>query len=223
MNNDALKHNGKEEKNETWSNLLKELKFYENIEDHNMFLRSRWALGAAEWLSGGNNSKQNDKEILGYTDEEWDFIWSTMLEDKAWAVPSIKDKSGNTVKANDAPEMFIKYIAHDIKCNIIIFDLVLGKIQFCSANHLKDNNLSFDSPLLLYCTGGHFQAVFQKDHEYFKKISKELEASYNPIPGSSSPKTSSELPTEMKSCKPNEKRRPNNYQDSLKSRFYRIF
>ena len=74
LNNDALKHNGKEEKNETWSNLLKELKFYENIEDHNMFLRSRWALGAAEWLSGGNNSKQNDKEILGYTDEEWNYI-----------------------------------------------------------------------------------------------------------------------------------------------------
>ena len=82
--------------NETWCNLLHELKFFEDIEDHNLFLRTRWVTSAAEWMSGGHNSKQNDKEICGYSDEEWNYIWSTMLEDGAWAVPSIKDGFGNT-------------------------------------------------------------------------------------------------------------------------------
>jgi hypothetical protein len=104
--------------NETWSNLLHELKFFEETEDHTMFLRTRWAMGAAEWMSGRHDSKQNDKEILGYSDKEWNFIWDTMLEDGAWAVPDIKDSLGNTVKGNHAPEMFIKYIAHDLQCRV---------------------------------------------------------------------------------------------------------
>ena len=48
LNNDALKHNGAEQLCETWSNLLHQLKFYEETDDHTMFLRTRWALGAAE-------------------------------------------------------------------------------------------------------------------------------------------------------------------------------
>ena len=175
LNNDALKHNGAEQLNKTWCNLLHELHFFEETEDHTMFLRTRWAMGAADWMSGGNDSKQNDKELFNYSDEEWSYIWATMLEDGAWAVPSIKDDFGNTTKENQAPEIFIKYIAHDLKCHIIIFDLMLGQIQFCSANHVKDNNVLFESPLLLYSTGGHFQAVFQKDHEHFINYAKELE------------------------------------------------
>ena len=63
-------------------------------------------------MSGGHGSKQNDKEIFDYSDEEWGFIWDTMIEDGAWAVPSLKDESGNVVKGNHAPEILIKYIAH---------------------------------------------------------------------------------------------------------------
>ena len=85
--------------------------------------------------------------------------------------------------------MFIKYIAHDLKCHIIIFDLLLGQVQFCSANHLKENNVSFDSPILLYCTGGHFQAVFQKNHEYFISYAKELEERNTAVPLSTNMET----------------------------------
>ena len=136
-------------------------------------------------MSGGHGSKQNDKEIFGYSDEEWKFIWTTMMKDGAWAVPSVTDNLGNTIKDNNAPEIFIKYIAHDLKCHIIIFDLLLGQVQFCSANHLKDNNASFDSPILLYCTGGHFQSVLPKDQEYFINYAKELEERNTGIPTSS--------------------------------------
>ena len=33
----------------------------------------------------------------------------------------------------------------------------------------------FESPLLLYATGSHFQAVFQYDHEFFINLAQELE------------------------------------------------
>ena len=102
-----------------------------------------------------------------------------MLEDGASAVPSVKDGFGNTIKENLAPEIFIKYIAHELQCHIIVFDLLLGQVQFCSANHLKDNNASFDSPILLYSTGSHFQSVFPKDQEYFITYTKELEKQNN--------------------------------------------
>ena len=163
LNNDALKHNGKDQLNETWSNLLQDLKLFDDIDDHTMFLRTKWVMGAAEWMSGGKGSKQNDKEIFDYSDEEWNYIWSTMMEDRAWAVPSVKDDFGHTLKENHAPEILIKYIAHELHCHIVIFDLLLGQVQFCSANHVKDNNALFDSPILLYCTGGHFQSVFPKN------------------------------------------------------------
>ena len=68
-----------------------------------MYLRNRFAIGASEWLAGKNGSKRNDKNILDYTDDEWAYIWSTMLEDGAWAVPSIKDELGNIIKQNYAP------------------------------------------------------------------------------------------------------------------------
>ena len=53
MNNDALRHNGKDELNETWSNLLKDLKIYDEGDNHLLYLRTRWARGAANALAGG--------------------------------------------------------------------------------------------------------------------------------------------------------------------------
>ena len=161
LNNDAFKHTTGDLLNETWSNLLLDLKFYDDTDNHIMYLRNRFAIGASEWLAGKNGSKRNDKNILDYTDDEWAYIWSTMLEDGAWAVPSIKDELGNIIKENYAPELFINFIAHDLKAHIIVFDLLLDRIQFISGNHIKSNNVVFDSPLLLYATGSHFQCVMQ--------------------------------------------------------------
>ena len=59
-----------------------------------MYLRTRLVLGASEYMAGANGSKQNDKDLFDYTDDEWDYIWSTMLENGSWAVPSIKDDWG---------------------------------------------------------------------------------------------------------------------------------
>ena len=131
--------------------------------------------GAREWLAGMHGSKENDMEILGYTQEELNYIWSTMLIDGAWSVPSITDEFGNSIKDNHAPEMFIKYIAHDVQCHLIVFDLTLNTVQFCSANHLKDDNVMFDAPILLYNTGSHFQSVFPLNHEYFIHYVKDFE------------------------------------------------
>ena len=191
LENDALKNNQREDKNEAWTELLRELKFYEDIENHTNFLRRRWVLGAKEFMAGKHGSKQNDKEIFGYSDEDWNFIWSTMLEDEAWAVPAIQDDSGNILKDNFAPEIFIKYIAHDLQCNIIVLDLQLGKLQFCSGNHIKDDNVAFDSPLLIYSTGGHFQSCFQKDHEYFINYVREIEIENQEPQSNSANKTTS--------------------------------
>ena len=130
--NDALKQNGDETKNGTWNSLLQDLNFFAGEDDHIMYLRRRFVLGASEFMSGANGSKQNDKDLFEYTDDEWEYIWMTMLEDGAWAVPSIKDKDGKTVKANWAPEILIKCIAHEVKCHIIVFDLLLNTVQFIS-------------------------------------------------------------------------------------------
>ena len=167
QDNDAFKQNRVDNLNAVWASLMKDIKLWEDNVDHVMYLRRRWVLGSSEWMSGMNNSKCNDKVVLDYSDDEWTFIWSTMIEDGAWAVPDIKDNSGNILKHNYAPELFIKFIAHDLRCHILIFDLMLDRIQFCSGNHLKSNNVVFESPLLLYYTGGHYQAVFQRDHEFF--------------------------------------------------------
>ena len=176
MNDDALKHNGDDDLNQTWSKLMQDLKVWEDIDDHMLYLRRRWVQGSAEWLAGRYESKENDKQVLGYSDYEWEFVWTTMVQDGAWAVPHIKDSAGRIIKENNGPEMMIKYIAHDIQCHIIIFDLFLNGIQFSSANQLKDGNVKFDSPLLLYATGGHFQAVHQKNHEFFISFAQDLEA-----------------------------------------------
>ena len=160
-------------KNETWTQLLLDMSFFDDTEDHIMDLRRRFVFGAA----GKHSSRQNDKLLFGYSDSEWEYIWTTMLEDGAWAVPSIKDVDGNTLKENYAPEMLIKYIAHELKCNIIVFDLVLDNIQFVSGNHLKSENVAFVSPLLIYSTGSHFQSVFQEDHDFFVNYANELEMS----------------------------------------------
>ena len=163
LNNDAFKHTTGDLNNETWTQLLLDFKFFDDVENHNMDMRRRFVLGAADWLAGGKSSHQNDKLLFGYSDTQWEYIWTTMLEDGAWAVPGIKDTHGNTMKENYAPEMLIKYIAHDLRCNIIVFDLVLDSIQFVSGNHLKSENVVFDSPLLMYSTGNHFQSVVQEE------------------------------------------------------------
>ena len=124
-----------------------------------------------------HGSKENDKEIFGYTAEEWDYIWSMMLVDRAWSLPAITDRYGNPLKDNLAPELFIKYIAHDIRCNILVFDLQLNIIQYCSANQLKDNNVVFDSPVLLYSTGNHFQSIHPvtSRKDFFDEYARNLE------------------------------------------------
>ena len=179
LNNDAFKHNSGEDNNEKWNNHLRNLKFYEEKEDHIMYLRQRFVLGAADWMAGENGSKQNYKLLFGYTDAEWEYIWTTMLEDGAWAVPSIQNKEGEIIKENWAPEILIKFIAHEIKCHIIVFDLQLNRVQFISGNHVVSDNVKFDSPLLIYATGSHFQSVLQTDHEYFKNYVIELEIENN--------------------------------------------
>ena len=173
--NDALRNNRGDVLNNTWTNLLKELGCYEGLEDHVNLMRQRWVLGAAEWMSGSNGSKQNQKEDLGYSDSEWEFIGSTLIENGAWAVPPVRDAFGNWKKENCAPEMLIQFIAHDLGCHIIVFDLLLNRIQFCSGNHVLNDNVKFDSPIVLYSTGSHFQAVFQKDHDHFIVLARELE------------------------------------------------
>ena len=105
-----------------------------------------------------------------------------MREDGAWAVPSIRDHDGNVLKENQAPELFLKYIAHDLKCNILVVDLYNNTVELCSGNQLLDNNVKFDSPLILYTTGSHFQSVFPKDHEFFISYVKELETKYSMSP-----------------------------------------
>ena len=164
-------------------------------------MRKIFVLGAKEWMAGKNGSKQNDKLLLGYSDMEWDYIWTTMLTDGAWSVSPLRDEEGKIVKENDAPEILIKYIAHVLMCNIIVFDLKLKRIQFLSGNHVKDNNVVFQSPLLLYNTGGHFQSVMQKDHEYFIRLARMLEAEHE-IPTKEKMQESDQnpLPKGRKAC-----------------------
>ena len=224
MNNDAFKHVEGENKNESWTRLLKDLKFYdESTGSHTMYMRNRFISGALEWMAGGNGSKQDYKSLFGYTDSEWAYIWSTLCEDGAWAVPSIKDDKGSTVKANFAPEILIKFIAHELRCHIIVFDLLLQRVQFLSGNHIKSDNVVFKSPLLIYNTGGHFQSVFQEDHEYFVNYAERLESEINDTESENqqrsestsekesqdnkqthSPKTARKLDTSLSQCKDSE-------------------
>ena len=86
MENEAFKHKRGDLLNETWTQLLLDLGLFDENEDQTMDLRRRFVLGAADWLAGNNGSLRNDKEILGYTDTQWEYIWNTMLVDGAWAV-----------------------------------------------------------------------------------------------------------------------------------------
>ena len=189
LNNDGLKHNGDDERNETWTKLLQELNVYGGMNDEEQiqYLRNRFVFGASTWLAGENGSSENDKLNLGYTDKQWEFIWPTMAEDGAWAVPNITDNSGDILVQNFAPEMMIKFMAHDLKCHIIVFDMHLDIIQFCSGNRLKENNVVFDSPILLYSTGSHFQSVHPIDQEYFAKYAKQEDLRRRPHPGLDTP------------------------------------
>ena len=83
LSNDALKNNEGDQLNSTWAQLLKDLNCYEDLEDHINMLRTRWVIGASDWMAGNNGSKENQKQLLGYDDEEWEYIWSTMMEDGA--------------------------------------------------------------------------------------------------------------------------------------------
>ena len=75
--------------------------------------------------------------------------------------------------------MLLKFIAHDLRCHIVVFDLQLGITQFCSANRLKENNVLFDSPLLMYYTGNHFQSVLPNNHASFIDIANGFERETN--------------------------------------------
>ena len=101
-------------------NLSRDLQVYNMSGNNSLILRKRWVFGASQWLAGKHGSLQNLKEIFQYTDDQWTFVWSCLMHDKAWNVPQIKDKAGNILKENFGPEMLIKYIAHDIRCHIIV-------------------------------------------------------------------------------------------------------
>ena len=175
LHNDAFKHRKGDDKQQSWTKLLRDLKLYEDDTNPVEFLRQKLVVGASQWLSGMHGSKENEKAKFGYNDMEWELIWSLMNHDGAWAVPALRDAEGNYLKDNYAPEMLIRYAAHELKCHIIVIDLQLVRIQFCSGNFLKDDNVVFESPLILYATGNHFQSVFQTDHEYFIQLAHQLD------------------------------------------------
>ena len=181
-NNEAFRHIKGENNLETWTGLLKKLKLFEDDVCPVDSLRKRLVLGAAEWLSGMNGSKENEMSKFGYTAGEWEWIWSTMIEDGSWAVPAVTDQNGNYLKENWAPEMLIRYAAHELRCHIVVIDLQLTRIQFCSGNFLKDENVVFDSPLLLYGTGSHFQSVHPIDHDFFIQFANNQETINSQVP-----------------------------------------
>ena len=176
LNNSSLKNSKQDSELCHRTQLLKDIKFSESVKDHTLYLRQRLAVGASQWLAGKNGSLQNLQSVFGYTDEEWQFIWSSMCEKGAWDVPNIKDSNGKVIKENYAPEMFIKYTAHELRCHIIVFDLQLGTIQFCSGNYLKENNVVFHAPLLMYSTGNHFQSVFPINSQPVEDLAHSLES-----------------------------------------------
>ena len=176
LNNEAFRHTNNA--TTSWEDLLKRLRVYEegNVVQN---LRYHWVTGASDWLAGRNNSKLNDQFLYGYSNDEWSYIWSTLLEDGAWAVPSIRDRDGNIIKENHAPELLLKFISHDLQCNILILDLYNNTVEYCSGNQLRDNNVSFESPLILYATGTHFQSVFPKNHENIIQYTLNLQRNNN--------------------------------------------
>ena len=193
--------------NESWKKLKQTIGFDCDRGKYISYLRKRWVIGSSEWLAGKHGSLENYKETFDYSDSEWEYIWSTLIRDGAWDVSHIKDSSGNIVKENYAPELMLKFIAHDLRCHIVVFDLQLGITQFCSANRLKKNNAIFDSPLLMYYTGNHFQSVLPTNRKSFIDITTRFEretiptktVSSNVCSGEMSIANSCNFPTENKS------------------------
>ena len=84
LHNDAFKHRKNEDKQQSWTTLLRDLKLYENDTNPVEFLRQKLVLGASQWLSGMYGSKENEKVKFGYSDSEWELIWSLMsIEERA--------------------------------------------------------------------------------------------------------------------------------------------
>ena len=114
MNNDAFKHCKGEDKNKNQITIVKDLKLFENMDDHAMY--SFW--GKRFWV-----------EVL--------LVHNTWK----WGV------SNSLHKANFAPKILIKCIAHQLNIHIIVFDLKLNSVQFLYGNHVRINNVVFDSLL----------------------------------------------------------------------------
>ena len=171
----AGKERHESERNVISLDLSRDLELFNESDHDTTILRKRWVFGAFDWLAGKNGSRENLKNIFQYTDDEWAFVWSTLIHDKSWNVPNLKDKTGSILKENFGPEMLIKYIAHDIRCHIIVFDLQLEIIQFCSGNYLKENNVIYSSPIIMYCTGNHFQLLLPLNPAYFRDLVTKLE------------------------------------------------
>ena len=76
LNNDGLKNNANDSNNESWIQLLKDLKIYEEMteDDHLQFVRNEFVVGGSTWWAGGNGSTENYKEQLKYTDKEWEIM-----------------------------------------------------------------------------------------------------------------------------------------------------
>ena len=129
MNNDAFKHTAKDSRNETWMELLMDFKIFDGMDDQIMYLRRRFVLGASEWMAGKNGSMQNDKLVFDYTDGEWEFICLKMVHG-LYLASQIEMKMLS--KKKNAPEIMMKLVAHDLKSNIIVFDLQLNIIQVSS-------------------------------------------------------------------------------------------
>ena len=53
LNNDAFKHTAGSANNDTWTQLLLDLKFFDDTDDidHIMELRKRFVFGAADWMA----------------------------------------------------------------------------------------------------------------------------------------------------------------------------
>ena len=83
LNNDAFKHTTGDAHNDTWTQLLLDLKFFDDADDHIMELRRRFVWGAADWMAGNHGSLQNDKLLFGYTDSQWEYIWIFQLRSRA--------------------------------------------------------------------------------------------------------------------------------------------
>ena len=88
-------------------------------------------LEASEGLAGKYGANHNEKSNFGYTEKEWEWIWSSMMEDGAWAVPGVTDSSGVVVKENFAPEILI-FFTSDLYLLRINLYIRLFKISFSS-------------------------------------------------------------------------------------------